>query len=354
MPRLVDHRALHGAARAIVVAAGSEEAEAELVAAHLVAVDLRGHGSHGVARLPLYLRFIDDGLLVPNTPVRVLDDGGTIVRLAGDRGYGQRVCHEAMELAIGRARRDGLCCLTLADVHHLGRLGTYGEQAVAAGMVTIAFVNAVDHEPPVAPHRGIETRLSTNPLCIAFPGGDERPATVVDFATSAIAMGKVRVAARDGRALPAGAVLDADGRPTTDPMAMLSEPRGALLPLGGHKGYGLMLACELLAGILGGGGTIQPGHERRGSFINGLLAFVLDPARFADPAWLRGEVDAIVDYVLSSRPRDPAEPVLQPGDPERTALAQRAAEGVPFDEAAWLQLLACGERVGVDVAAALA
>ena len=351
MPRLVDHRALHAAARAIVVAAGSDEAEAELVAAHLVGADLRGHPSHGVARLPWYVEAVSRGLLVPNTPPRVLEDRGSIVRLAGDRGYGQRIGHEAMELAIGRARRDGLCCLTLADVHHLGRLGTYGELAAAAGMVLIAFVNAVDHTPPVAPHRGIEARLSTNPLCIAFPGGDARPPTIVDFATSAIAMGKVRVAALDGRALPAGSVLDAEGRATTDPLVMLSEPRGALLPVGGHKGYGLMLACELLAGILAGGGTMQPGRERHESFINGLLAFVVDPTRFADPDWLRQEVDAMVDYVLSSRPRDPAEPVLQPGDPERAAMVRNLAEGVPFDDAEWRQLVGCGERVGVDVAA---
>ena len=205
MPRLVDHRALQDAARAIVVAAGSEEAEAELVAAHLVGADLRGHGSHGVARLPGYVDAIEHGRLVPNTPARVLSDSGAILRLAGDRGYGQRVGHKAMELAIGRARRDGLCCLTLGDVHHLGRLGTYGEQAVAAGMVLVAFVNAIGHDPPVAPHRGMEARLSTNPLCIAFPGGDAQQPTVVDFATSAIAMGKVRVAALDGRELPAGA-----------------------------------------------------------------------------------------------------------------------------------------------------
>ena len=353
MPRLVDHRALHDAARAIVVAAGSEEAEAELVAAHLVGADLRGHGSHGVARLPGYVDAIEHGRLVPNTPARVLSDSGAILRLAGDRGYGQRVGHEAMELAIGRARRDGLCCLTLGDVHHLGRVGTYGEQAVAAGMVLVAFVNAIGHDPSVAPHRGMEARLSTNPLCIAFPGGDAQQPTIVDFATSAIAMGKVRVAALDGRELPAGAVLDADGRATTDPLVLLSQPRGALLPVGGHKGYGLMLACELLAGILAGGGTIQPGRERPEAFINGLLAFVLDPARFADPVWLRQEVDAVVEYVLSSRPRDPAEPVLQPGDPERTALARRAAEGVPFNDAGWRELIGCGQRVGVDVAAAL-
>jgi uncharacterized oxidoreductase len=353
VPRRVDHRALHDVARAIVVATGSEEGEAELVAAHLVGADLRGHPSHGVARLPWYVKAIGSGLLVPNTPARVLDDTGTILRLSGDRGYGQRVGHEATELAVARARRDGLCCLTLSDVHHLGRLGTYGEQAVAAGMVLIAFVNAVDHTPPVAPHGGIETRLSTNPLCIAFPGGDARPPTVVDFATSAVAMGKVRVAALNGFALPEGAVLDSEGRATTDPNVMLSAPRGALLPVGGHKGYGLMLACELLAGLLAGGGTIQPAHERHESFINGLLAFVVDPTRFADPAWLRQEVDAIVDYVVSSRPRHADQPVLQPGDPERLALARYLTEGVPLDDAEWQQLVDCGTSVGVDVALAI-
>ena len=343
--------ALHRITAAIVRAAGSENGEAETVAEHLVGADLRGHDGHGVSRLPAYLDAVERELLVPNTPARLLEDGGSWLRFAGDRGYGQRVGREATAAAIERAQATGVCCLTIASVHHLGRMGAYGEQATDAGLVSIAFVNAIDVPPTVAPFGGVEPRMATNPVCIAFPAGDDHPPTLVDMATAAVAMGPVRVAARDGVPMAPGLLIDGEGRPTTDPNVMLTEPRGALLPVGGHKGYGLMLACELLAGILGGGGTVQPARERRGTFVNNMLAFVVDPARFADPAWLRQEVDAHVSYVRSSRPQTPGEPVLQPGEPERRALARRRVEGVPMDDAGWSQLVTVGARVGVDVAA---
>jgi uncharacterized oxidoreductase len=350
VPRHLPPEALHRIAAAIVRAAGSEPDEAETVAEHLVGADLRGHDGHGVSRLPAYLDAVERELLVPNTPARLVEDGGSWLRFAGDRGYGQRVGREATAVAIERARETGLCALTIGTVHHLGRLGAYGEQATDAGLVSIAFVNAIDVPPTVAPHGGIEARMATNPVCIAFPAGEEQPATLVDMATAAIAMGPVRVAARDGVPVAEGLLIDADGRPTRDPNVMMADPRGALLPFGGHKGYGLMLACELLAGILGGGGTVQPDRQRRGTFVNNLLAFVVDPARFADPAWLRAEVDAHVGYVRSSRPADAAGEVLQPGDPERLALARRTAEGIPLDADGWEQLVGAGRRVGVDVA----
>ena len=353
MPRLVDHRALHAAARAIVVAAGSEEAEAELVAAHLVGADLRGHASHGVARLPWYVEAIEHGRLVPNTPRACSTTAARSCASPGTAATASASGHEAMELAIGRARRDGLCCLTIGTSITSDGCGTYGEQAVSAGMVLVAFVNAVDHTRRWPRTGACEARLSTNPLCIAFPGGDARQPTIVDFATSAIAMGKVRVAALDGRELPAGSVLDVEGRATTDPLVMLSEPRGALLPVGGHKGYGLMLACELLAGILAGGGTIQPARERHEAFINGLLAFVVDPTRFADPVWLRQEVDAWSTTssrrARAIRPSPSCSPATPSAWPSRGACRGRAVR-----RRGWRELVGCGRRVGVDVAAALA
>jgi hydroxycarboxylate dehydrogenase B len=343
----VSAAALRAIAAAIIGAAGSEPAEAELVAEHLVAANLTGHDSHGAGLVPMYVEFVAAGVVVPNTPLRMVEDGGAFLRLAGDRGYGQRVGHEAMRLGIERTRERGVCTLALAGSGHLGRIGAYGEQVTAAGLASIHLVNVVDHDPLVAPFGGSDARFGTNPLCIAIPAGAEWPATVIDMATSAVSFGKLRVALNEGRPAPAGALIDGQGRPTTDPAVMFPPATGALLPVGGYKGHGLMLACELLAGALTGGGTMQPANERRNGIVNHMLAFVLDPARFADPAWMRHEVDAMLDYMAASPAAPGTGPVRQPGEPERRTRERRQAKGIPIDATTWQQLLAAGASVGI-------
>ena len=163
-----------------------------------------------------------------------------------------------MDWAIARARDVGTAFFTLRNVHHVGRVGTYGEQAAKRGLVAILFVNAVIDPPRVAPYAGRLARFGTNPICIAIPATAEQPATILDFATSRLAMGKVRVAVNAGRELPPGVVIDSEGQPTTDPAVLVRPPFGAALPFGEYKGSGLMIMVEILAGILTGGGTIHP------------------------------------------------------------------------------------------------
>ena len=145
--------------------------------------------------------------------------------------------------------------------------------------------------------------------------------------------------------MTAGSWTDKANRRTTLNV-MFSEPYGALLPLGDHKGYGLALACELLAGVLSGGGTIQPGHERLGSIVNNMLTFVIDPAKLVDLPWMRSEIDATLTYFKASPPADAAAPVMSAGDPERRARETRQREGIPLAERAWKGILAAGEEVG--------
>jgi len=163
---------------------------------------------------------------------------------------------EAMEAAIERCASTGVTLMTLRSAHHVGRVGTYGEQSLDAGFVSIHFVNVQDHPPLMAPFRGSDARFGTNPICVAIPGTECTEPILLDMATSKIALGKARVAMNKGQALPDGELIDHRGKPTDDPRVMFAESeRGALLPIGAHKGYGLALACELLAGVLSGGGT---------------------------------------------------------------------------------------------------
>ena len=339
---------LRRVAVALLRGTGSSADEAGIVADHLIRANLTGHDSHGVGMLPYYVRFRAQGLLRPNTPPRRVKDDGPILMFDGERGYGQRVAREAMDAAIERCAETGVVLMTLRSSHHVGRVGSYGEQSIAAGLVSIHFVNVQDHPPLLAPFRGSDARFGTNPICIAVPGSIDTQPILLDMATSVIALGKARVAMNEGVSVARGNLIDHRGKPTTDPRVMFAETqRGALLPIGAHKGYGLALACELLAGVLSGGGTIQPDNLRAGSIINNMLTVVIDPCRLVDLPWMQREIGAMVGYAKESPPTDANEPVLVAGDPERARAAERGADGLPVDETTWNELEQAAESVGI-------
>ena len=342
--------ALRRVIRTLLERAGSEPAEAVQVSDHLVDANLRGHDSHGIGLIPHYVENITKRTMRPNTGLTLVRDGRAVMQFDGGLGFGQRVGAEMMERLIDRARELGTVVAALRNAHHLGRIGTYAEMAVAAGLVSLHFVNVTGHPPLVAPYRGSRARFATNPICIGVPGTARHEPFLLDMATGTVAVGKVRVALNKGQQMPPGILVDADGQPTTDPGVMFPDDeaqRGAILPFGLHKGYCLLFAAELLAGVLGGGGTSNPQTHRLGTICNHMLTVVIDPASLVEPEWMEREIDLLVDYVTSSLPADPDEPVLVPGDPERMALEKRTAEGIPVDPVTWDGILEAGEQVGL-------
>lgn len=339
---------LEALAHALLSALGSAPDEAAVVARHLLEANLRGHDSHGVGMLPFYVDSCRAGTLVPNQPARLSNDAGAILQFAGDRGYGQRVVMEALDLAIERVKSTGILLATVSQSHHMGRIGTYGERLAEAGLVALLFVNVTDFPKAlVAPFGGSAARFGTNPICIAFPSGNVEPAFVLDFATSMVAYGKTRVAYLAGRHFDEAVMLDAAGHPTADPKVMWEEPKGALRPIAEHKGGGLVAAVEFLAGLLSSGGTFQPEHPRAGGIVNNLTAVIIDPARVAGTAWLRAEYDAMADYIRSSPSPEGAPPVMLAGEPERQRRAQRLEEGLAFSANEWAGILEAARRAGV-------
>jgi uncharacterized oxidoreductase len=343
--RHIEAAALEAFSAAILAALGSDAEEARIVAAHLIDANLTGHDSHGVGMLPAYATHRRSGVLAANRRGRVAMESGPMAAVDGDGGYGQVIARDAMEVALRLARAHGVAVVALRRTHHIGRVGTYGEMAAEAGFASLHFVNGNSGPPPVAPWGGREGRFATNPVCIAMPGSARHPRFVLDFATSRIAMGKVRVAHNAGKDVVEGALLDADGAPTTDPGVMYRAPRGVLLPFGEHKGYGLALACDILAGIVGGAGTIQPGNPRDRGIVNGMLSIVIDPARFGGGG--ADEYDALMDHVLGCAPADAAVPVMMAGDPERRSRARRLADGIPVDDGTWQGLETLGASLAV-------
>ncbi len=346
-------RRLREAAARLLEAAGAAGADAALVAEHLVDANLAGHDSHGVGMLPQYVRAIRAGVLDPRAHALVEDRGGAVLAVDGRHGFGQVVAREATAAGIERARATGVALVALRSASHVGRVGAYGLQAAAAGLASVHFVNVVGHAALVAPFRGSDARLSTNPVCVTVPAAGGKPPVLLDFATSTVALGKVRVALNRGVPVPEGALIDAAGKPTTDPRVMYEEPRGAILPFGMHKGYGLALACELLAGALGGGGTLSTVPHSPDRITNNMLSFVFDPQRLPGFGRLGDEVAAAVDHVKASPPADPALPVLVAGEPELLVRAAREAGGVPLDRATWEQIVEAGRSLGLALGDAM-
>jgi uncharacterized oxidoreductase len=351
----IDHQKLRALTRSLLAAGGSAPAEAECVADHLVEANLAGHDSHGVGMIPAYVRNLKAGTLRPNQRPETVSESGSFAVWDGHGGYGQVIARDAILWATAAAKRHGIAVHALRNTHHIGRVGTYGEIAARAGLLSLHFVNGNSGRPLVTPFRGKEGRFSTNPICIAVPGTPTTQPIILDFATSRIALGKVRVAQNEGKRVIEGALIDGAGRPTTDPAVIYGNgpggATGSVLPFGEHKGYGLALIAELLAGAIAGAGTIQPANPRDRGIVNGMLTFVLDPGRLAAGAFVTAEIDALIAWAKSAPAADPSLPVLVPGEPERIAREARLKDGIVIDATTWAQIGEAADTLGVALAA---
>jgi uncharacterized oxidoreductase len=341
---VVSPAGLAQAVKALFLQAGSHAREAAQVADQLVGANLAGHDSHGVGMAPRYIEVLKAGELRLNATPRVVLDAGAISVLDADVGLGQAAGHEAMRLAIAKAKKHGLSLTGLRNSHHLGRIGHWAEQCCDAGLISLHFVNVIS-KAVVAPFGGRDARLVTNPMAIGVPRS-QAPSLVLDFATSKLAVGKVRVALNSGKTLPPGVLLDAAGEPTQDPAQLFVSPNGALLPFGDHKGSGLALMCEILGAAQIGGPVMTEDPTRR-RIINNPLTIAIDPAFFAEHGALDEQITQLIDWVRASPPADPASGVQVAGEPE-TAMRRERAAGIPIDLQTWKQLEDAAALVGMS------
>jgi hydroxycarboxylate dehydrogenase B len=298
--------------------------------------NLLGHDSHGIGMIPRYVDALLEGGLSVNQHPKVRVDSGALLALDGCQGYGQVIGAEATDMAIARAKEHGSCIMALARSHHLGRIGHWGEQAVAQGLIAINFVNVISRAI-VAPHGGADARFGTNPVCIAIPIPGQPP-FLLDMATSAVAQGKVRVAYNKGDKVSPEWLIDDQGNPTSDPQFGVVEPFGALRTFGLHKGYGLAMACELLGGALTGGGTWHSDDKSKRRVWNGMLSILVDPSRLDSDGVFGKET---TEFLVSLR-KSPIAPGFDKlriaGEPEREYRTKREKEGIPVDETTWKEI----------------
>jgi uncharacterized oxidoreductase len=335
----------------IFESAGSSLEEARAIAGSLVDSNLTGHDSHGVIRVPRYVNWVKSGELVPNQTLAHLADTPAFAVLDGRFGFGQIMAPRAVDIGLDKARAAGLAAVSLRNSGHVGRVGEWAERAAAAEIISIHFVNAAG-SILVAPFGGLERRLSTAPFCVGLPR-EGAPPVILDFATSLVAEGKVRVAAQGGKPLPPDALIGPEGALSGDPALLYgpltansfgdhSRGTGAIRAFGEHKGSGLALICELLGGSLTGNGATEPNRR----FSNGMFSLYVDPKRI-DPSHVFDADMARYLQWFSEAKAIPGQEILTPGEPERRARAQRMATGVPLPEEVWESIKATAREAGV-------
>jgi hydroxycarboxylate dehydrogenase B len=250
-----------------------------------------------------------------------------------------------MKLGILKAQRQGVAVVALKNSGHLGRIGDWAEMGAAANLVSLHFVNTSGGGILVAPFGGTQRRLSANPIAAGVPVKNGPP-IIVDISTCTIAEGKIKVAFNKGVKVPEDCILDSDGRPTDDPKAFYATPPGAILPLGGHKGYGLSVIAEVLAGALTGGACSHFGVDR---VANNMLSIILGPAIFQRADGFSAEILGLIDHVKSSRTVTPDGEILMPGEPEARSRARKMRDGIEIDLTTWGQIVATAESLGVPI-----
>jgi uncharacterized oxidoreductase len=331
----------------------SSPEEARRIATYLTTANLTGHDSHGVIRVPVYIRWKKMGSVVPDQTVERVVDTPSLAVVDGKFGYGQTVAPQAVRIGIEKCKAAGLAAVALRNAGHIGRVGDWAEMAAAEGLVSIHFVNAAG-SVLVAPYGGVERRLSTAPYCVGIPRQGQAP-VVLDFATSIVAEGKVLVASRGGKKLPKGALIDLDGNLSEDPAVLYgpyevegprdhSKGKGAIRAFGEHKGSGLALICELLGGALTGTGATGPNRR----FANGMFAVYVDPKVVDTANFFDGEISRYVDYFKNAKPAAGVDGVLIPGEPEAKMRADRTKNGVPLPDDTWAAIVNTAREVGVS------
>jgi uncharacterized oxidoreductase len=341
----IQHDRLRHLITAIFTDAGCQSAEAERIAIHLVEANLVGHDSHGVIRVAPYVQWLRAGKVLADRSLQVVFENEAIAVVDGQSGFGQTIGEQAVKLGLDKCKRHGVAVIALRNSGHLGRIGDWPLMAAQAGVLSLHFVNTTGAGILVAPYGGSQRRLSANPIAAGIPIAGAAP-ILLDISACTLAEGKIRVALNKGVSVPENCIIDAQGKPTTDPKVFYADPPGAILPIAGHKGYGLALLCEVLAGALTGGGCSNPHNADR--VLNGMLSIYLDSRFFQADRAFAAEIERFIAWVKSSAKTSPDGAILVPGEIEERTKAQRLRDGIEIDGTTWSQIVETAKAVGLS------
>ncbi len=341
----VDPHHLAAAGRSILEALGVPPEDATLVADSLVLADLWGHQSHGMLRLPWYAHRLQSGVMQARTEPSFVVDAGAVAVLDGHDGIGQVLAARATGEAIARAKAHGIGAVAVRRSNHFGTAMYYSLMGPAAGCIVLVATNA---SPAMAPWGGREKRVGTNPWSIAAPVAG-RPPLALDIATTAVARGKIYLARQRGEAIPKGWALDAEGRPTTDAERAIA---GLVAPMAGHKGYGIAVMMDLLAGVLSGsafGAAVHGPYERAERSGAGHLMIALDIAAFLPLAEFEARSARLVEELKSAPRAEGVEEIFYPGEIEARNAERSARDGLHLPVKTCDDVIALARELGVAV-----
>lgn len=330
---------LLAAAVNVLAAMGAPLSTAELVARSFVLSNLVGHDSHGIVRVLQYWDWVKSGQIIPGAQPTVAVSRGAVATVDGAWGFGQPAAQMATGLAIELAQANGVGAVAISKCNHIGRLGEYVATIAGSRQWGLAFANS---GPVVAPFGGSGRVMGTNPFAWSAP--TPHGPVVLDFATSKVAEGKLKIALAKGLLAPPGALVDAQGKPSTDPAAFYSG--GALLPFGEHKGSGLSMLIELTAGLASGMGTsCDPGYLGG----NGTLLLVVDIAAFVDPEKYLAQAGTFYQQAKAMGAGPDGADVLMPGELEARTLEARRRGGLGVPAEIRRQMTALADDLGADL-----
>ena len=331
--------------------------EAKTIAERLCGANLKGHDSHGIVRVPRYFEWMEREWVFANRKAELVIDAGALACLDAKQGFGQVAGEYAVDEGIKRAKTHGVSVVGLRNSGHLGRIGDWAERAADAGFVSFHFVN-VRGSLLVAPFGGTDRRGSTSPLAIGIPSKDKEH-IILDMATSTVAEGKVMVAQKGGKPLPAGALVDSSGNLSTNPEVMYGKigedevpdsenGTGAITAFGLHKGSGINFMMEMLGGALTGSGVsagIDDKEKRK--FANGMLSIYISVEKMVDLDYFTKEVQSYASFVRASPPSDKNGKVLIPGDKEIITNSDRMTNGLPVAPIVWENIKQTAEKLNI-------
>jgi L-2-hydroxycarboxylate dehydrogenase (NAD+) len=320
-------------------------ADADKVAALMAQADLQGSDGHGVIRLAPYIKRIRSGGMNTQPQIRVVHEKPAMAVLDGDNGMGHLVVSRAVELAIEKAGACGVAWVGVRSSNHAGPASLYARMPIAHDMIGLYFaVGNANHLPPWG---GVEMLLSTNPIAAGIPT-DKEPPVVLDMATTVAAYGKVKVKAKAGEMMPVGWMIDRLGQPLLDPKR---ADEGFLLPIGGHKGYGLALIVGLLAGTLQGAAMGREVVDFNKDFVTktntGQAILVIDLRAFGDPAEFKARVDAIVRDLRNGERMPGVDRIWLPGEQSHLKRERYRVEGIPLSAGVVADLATLAAELGI-------
>lgn len=323
----------------VLLRKGVGESDIGIILDTILFANRRGVATHGVGRLPLYVHKIAAGFLNPRGEIEVLADNAAYALLDAHNGFGQIAAYRATLMAVAKARQFGVAVVGVRNSNNFGTAGYFGDMAARKGCAAMIYANAA---PAIAPTGGNKTIFGTNPLCYAFPGMDGYEPILLDMATTVVARGKIRLAAKNGEKIPMDWAVGPDGRPTDDPAMAL---QGSLLPIGGYKGYGLSMFVDILAGMLTGAsyaGDVKELSKMDVNSGNGHLVIAIDVDKFMT---FEEKRERIIRFHKSVKACGEEGKIFMPGEIEYNKLEENI-ESVVISPMQFKEVNAVAEEVG--------